>query len=64
MGGHRLRGANGELPALLPLLGVYWAETGKYMGQKLKIAGWVGVGVVAGALTTVSLQTVDRKSVV
>ena len=28
------------------------------MGQKLKIAGWVSVGVVAGALTTVSLQTV------
>jgi len=30
------------------------------MGQKLKIAGWVSVGVVAGALTTVSLQTVAR----
>ncbi|GAA3988594.1 S41 family peptidase [Comamonas faecalis] len=30
------------------------------MGQKLKIAGWIGVGVVAGALTTVSLQTVAR----
>ena len=30
------------------------------MGQKLKIAGWVSVGVLAGALTTVSLQTVAR----
>jgi len=32
------------------------------MGHKLKIAGWVSVGVVAGALTTVSLQTVARSS--
>ena len=30
------------------------------MGQKLKIAGWVSVGAIAGALTTVSLQTVAR----
>lgn len=30
------------------------------MGQNLKIAGWVSVGVLAGALTTVSLQTVAR----
>jgi carboxyl-terminal processing protease len=30
------------------------------MGQKLKIAGWISVGVMAGALTTVSLQTVAR----
>ena len=30
------------------------------MGQKLKIAGWISLGVVAGALTTVSLQTVAR----
>jgi carboxyl-terminal processing protease len=32
------------------------------MGQKLKIAGWVSLGVMAGALTTVSLQTVARSS--
>src|SRR5512147_1631042 len=32
------------------------------MGQKLKIAGWISLGVVAGALTTVSLQTVARGS--
>ncbi|MBI2750625.1 MAG: S41 family peptidase [Burkholderiales bacterium] len=32
------------------------------MGQKLKIAGWIGLGVVAGALTTVSLQTVARNT--
>jgi carboxyl-terminal processing protease len=30
------------------------------MGHKLMITGWVAVGVVAGALTTVSLQTVAR----
>ena len=30
------------------------------MGQKLKIAGWISIGVMAGALTTVSLQTVAR----
>ena len=30
------------------------------MGQKLKIAGWISVGAIAGALTTVSLQTVAR----
>ena len=33
------------------------------MGQKLKIAGWISLGVVAGALTTVSLQTVARNAV-
>jgi carboxyl-terminal processing protease len=30
------------------------------MGHKLKIAGWVSIGVVAGAMTTVSLQTMAR----
>ena len=30
------------------------------MGHKLKIAGWISLGVMAGALTTVSLQTVAR----
>jgi carboxyl-terminal processing protease len=33
------------------------------MGQKLKIAGWIGLGVMAGALTTVSLQTVARNTI-
>ncbi len=32
------------------------------MGHKLKIAGWVSVGVVAGALTTISLQTAARSA--
>lgn len=31
-----------------------------FMGQKLKIAGWISVGAVAGALTTVQLQAVAR----
>ncbi|MFT6589389.1 MAG: carboxyl-terminal processing protease [Rhodoferax sp.] len=30
------------------------------MAKKLKIAGWISLGVMAGALTTVSLQTVAR----
>ena len=30
------------------------------MGQKLKIAGWVAIGAVAGALTTVQLQATAR----
>ena len=32
------------------------------MGQKLRITGWISVGIMAGALTTVSLQTVARGS--
>jgi len=32
------------------------------MGQKLKIAGWISVGVLAGALTTASLQTIARSA--
>ncbi len=32
------------------------------MGHKLKITGWIALGVVAGALTTVSLQTVARST--
>jgi len=32
------------------------------MGQKLKITGWISLGVLAGALTTVSLQTVARSA--
>ena len=30
------------------------------MGQKLKISGWIAVGAIAGALTTVQLQAVAR----
>ena len=30
------------------------------MGQKLKIAGWISIGAMAGALTTVQLQAVAR----
>ncbi len=32
------------------------------MGQKLKIAGWVAIGAMAGALTTMQLQAVARGS--
>ena len=32
----------------------------KQVSHKLKIAGWVAVGAVAGALTTVQLQAVAR----
>lgn len=30
------------------------------MGQKLKITGWIAIGAMAGALTTVQLQAVAR----
>ena len=30
------------------------------MGQKIKILGWLSIGIVAGALTTISLQTFAR----
>ena len=32
------------------------------MGQKLKIAGWISLGAIAGALTTVQLQAVARNN--
>ena len=32
------------------------------MGQKLKIAGWISVGMMTGVLTTFSLQTVARNT--
>ncbi len=35
---------------------------GKQVSQKFRIAGWVAVGAVAGALTTVQLQAVARGS--
>ena len=31
-----------------------------FMGHKLKVAGWISVGAIAGALTTVQLQAVAR----
>lgn len=31
-----------------------------HMGQKLKIVGWLSIGALAGALTTISLQTTAR----
>ena len=33
------------------------------MGHKLRITGWIALGVLAGSLTTVSLQTVARGTV-
>ena len=33
------------------------------MAHKLKIAGWIAVGALAGAMTTVSLQTLARGTV-
>ena len=31
-----------------------------YMGQKLKIAGWISIGALAGALTTAQLQAIAQ----
>ena len=36
---------------------------GSVMGIKLKVAGWVAVGAVAGALATMQLQAIARSSV-
>lgn len=33
------------------------------MGKKIKVLGWVGTGVIAGVLATVSLQTVARGAI-
>ena len=33
------------------------------MGTKLKVAGWLAVGAVAGALTTMQFQAIARNSV-
>ena len=33
------------------------------MGAKLKVAGWIAVGAVAGALATMQLQAIARNSV-
>ena len=34
----------------------------EFMGKKLKIAGWIAIGGLAGVLTTVSIQTVARSN--
>ena len=36
---------------------------GSFMGVKLKVAGWIVVGAVAGALTTMQLEATARNSV-
>ncbi len=33
------------------------------MGSKLKVSGWIALGVIAGALTTIQLQAIARGSV-
>ena len=33
------------------------------MGSKLKVSGWIALGVLAGALTTIQLQAIARGSV-
>ena len=33
------------------------------MGSKLKVAGWLALGAVAGALTTMQFQAIARSSV-
>ena len=37
---------------------------GKQVSHKLRIAGWVAIGAVAGALTTVQFQAVARGTMV
>jgi carboxyl-terminal processing protease len=38
-------------------------DKGLFMGAKLKVAGWLAVGAVAGALTTMQLQATARNGV-
>ena len=38
-------------------------EKGSFMGVKLKVTGWLAVGAVAGALTTMQLQATARRTV-
>ena len=38
-------------------------DKGSFMGVKLKVAGWLAVGAVAGALTTMQLQATARNGV-
>ena len=38
-------------------------EKGSFMGVKLKVTGWLAVGAVAGALTTMQLQATARSTV-
>src|SRR4029078_12559998 len=49
-----------------PFAGVYFPDLRGLdcfdMSHKLKIAGWISVGALAGALTTVSLKRVARGS--
>ena len=39
------------------------ARKGLLMGAKLKVAGWLALGAVAGALTTMQLQAIARNAV-
>src|SRR6185295_10388621 len=39
------------------------AGSGKVMGAKLRVAGWIALGTVAGALATMQLQAIARSSV-
>ena len=39
------------------------ARNGRTMGAKLKVAGWIAAGAVAGALATMQLQAIARSSV-
>src|SRR5439155_20476929 len=39
------------------------AGSGLYMGAKLRVAGWIALGTVAGALATMQLQAIARNSV-
>jgi len=47
---------------MLILPGPMGTEGSVDMGQKLKVAGWISLGVVAGALTTLQLQATARSA--
>jgi carboxyl-terminal processing protease len=55
-----LPGTGGPVCALRCILNFSHFLKAHDMGQKLKIAGWVAIGAMAGALTTVQLQATAR----
>jgi carboxyl-terminal processing protease len=48
---------------LLKFRAIGGGRKGLLMGTKLKVAGWLAVGAVAGALTTMQFQAIARNSV-
>ena len=61
----------GTARLLAEVAGIYWSvildhrlagkHKGSLMGAKLKVAGWLAVGAITGALATMQLQFFQRE---